>query len=177
MTNTDIADSKRTDFRHAMARLGAAVSIISSNGKGGRCGVTATAVCSVTDSPPTLLVCINRSSAMNAVFKANGMVCVNVLSAEQEALARDFAGMTGISMEERFARPGWVESEYSLPVLQEALANLQGRIVRADELGSHTVMIVELDAISLLANGGDGLVYFSRQFHRVPGRKAVEHHG
>lgn len=166
-------DSKRGDFRNAMSRLGAAVSIVTSNGQGGRCGVTATAVCSVTDTPPTLLVCINRSSAMNAVFKANGKLCVNVLSAEQEGLARDFAGMTGISMEERFAQPCWAEPGHGQPMLEEALANLQGRIIRADELGTHTVMIVELDTIGVHAQGGDGLVYFSRVFHRVPAAAPV----
>lgn len=160
-------DSKRGDFRNAMARLGAAVNIITSNGQGGRCGITATAVCSVTDTPPTLLVCINRSSAMNSVFKANGKLCVNVLSADQEALARDFAGMTGVSMEDRFAQPCWTEPGHGQPMLENALANLQGRITRADELGTHTVMIVELDHIGLHAEGGDGLVYFSRLFHRV----------
>lgn len=169
-------ESKRLDFRNAMARLSAAVSIISSNGQGGRCGVTATAVCSVTDSPPTLLVCINRSSAMNTVFKANGALCVNVLSADQENLARDFAGQTGVAMEERFRQPCWVESDLGLPVLPEALASLQGRIVRADELGSHTVMIVELDDIALHPEGGDGLVYFSRLFHRVPAAAPVPSH-
>lgn len=169
-------DGKRVDFRNAMARLSAAVSIVSSNGEGGRCGVTATAVCSVTDTPPTLLVCINRSSAMNSVFKANGALCVNVLSAEQEDLARDFAGQTGVSMAERFSQPCWVDSGHGQPVLQEALANLQGRIIRADELGSHTIMIVELDAIDLHPEGGDGLVYFSRLFHRIPAQAPVSSH-
>ena len=33
------------DFRNAMARLPAAVNIITSDGPGGRCGITASAVC------------------------------------------------------------------------------------------------------------------------------------
>lgn len=167
------AAAKRSNFRQAMARLGAAVNVVSSNGQGGRCGVTATAVCSVTDAPPTLLVCINRSSSMNAVFKANGMLCVNVLSAEQEDLARDFAGMTGVPMADRFTRSCWAESERGQPVLDGALCSLEGHVVQADELGSHSIIIVEIDAISLDAQCGDGLVYFSRRFHRVPGAAVV----
>lgn len=163
----ETSDTERVQFRNAMARLSAAVSIVSSDGKGGRCGVTATAVCSVTDTPPTLLVCVNRSSAMNAVFKANGRLCVNVLSADQEGLARDFAGITGVSMAERFAERQWSNSELGLPVLQGALATLQGNIVRADEMGSHTVMFMEALDIGLHADGADGLVYFDRLFHRV----------
>ena len=42
------------DYRDAMARLGAAVHVITTDGPGGRAGFTASAVCSVTDDPPTL---------------------------------------------------------------------------------------------------------------------------
>src|SRR4029077_12068777 len=49
-------------YREAMARLGAAVNVITTDGPGGRAGFTASAVCSVTDSPPTLLVCANRAN-------------------------------------------------------------------------------------------------------------------
>jgi len=163
----DAPDSRPAMFRNAMARMGAAVSVVSSDGAGGRCGVTATAVCSVTDAPPTLLVCLNRSSAMNAVFKVNGRLCVNVLSADHEGIARDFAGQTGVPMADRFAAGDWVNSPLGLPMLQSALATFQGDIVRADEVGSHTVMLVEALDIGVHPGGGDGLVYFDRFFHRV----------
>ena len=44
-------------FRGAMAKLAAAVNVITTDGQHGRAGFTATAVCSVTDQPPMLLVC------------------------------------------------------------------------------------------------------------------------
>ena len=94
-------------FRDAMAGLGAAVNIISSDGVAGLAGCTASAVCGVTDEPPTLLVCINRGSRNNAAFRANGALCVNVLSADQQALAAHFA--TGsLPMAERFAAAQWL---------------------------------------------------------------------
>lgn len=67
-----------------MAGLSTAVNIVSTDGPEGRCGITATAVCSVTDMQPTLLVCLNRNSAMNPVFQKNGSMCINVLNHEQE---------------------------------------------------------------------------------------------
>ena len=39
------------------------------------------AVCSVTDDPPMLLVCLNRGSPQNRLFKDNGVLCVNCLAA------------------------------------------------------------------------------------------------
>ena len=74
------------------------------------------------------MLCINRNSEMNTVFKANGRLCVNVLSGEHEEVARHFAGMTEVPMERRFALHDWREGLAGLPVLHGALANLRGRI-------------------------------------------------
>lgn len=166
-------DSRRGQFRNAMARMGAAVNVVTSNGPAGRCGITATAVCSVSDTPPTLLLCLNRGSALNPVFRANGALCINVLSADQENHARSFAGLAGVPMERRFDGADWVESGSGLPLLQQALANLQGRITRTDEVGTHTIMLVEIDEITLHACGNDSLVYFDRLFHRIPVQQAL----
>lgn len=40
---------ERLRFRDAMASLSAAVNVVTTEGEAGRCGITATAVCSVTD--------------------------------------------------------------------------------------------------------------------------------
>lgn len=149
MPNSNYLELQRTEFRQAMARLSAAVNIVTSNGPAGRCGVTATAVCSVSDTPPTMLVCLNRASALNQVFKDNGLLCVNVLAADQETLACDFAGMTGVAMEQRFVDPAWSEGRGQVPVLNAALASLLGRITRVEEVGSHSILIVEIDRIQL----------------------------
>ncbi|MDF1653069.1 4-hydroxyphenylacetate 3-monooxygenase reductase subunit, partial [Pseudomonas aeruginosa] len=46
------------------------------------------------------------------------------------------------------------------------LANLQGRIAEVQEIGTHSVLLLELEDIQVLEQG-DGLVYFSRSFHRL----------
>src|ERR1700745_2349045 len=58
------------EFREAMSRVASSVSIISTDGPHGIAGFTCSAVCSVTDEPPTIMVCVNRRSAANAVIKA-----------------------------------------------------------------------------------------------------------
>lgn len=64
-----LENEHRLRFRDAMSSLSAAVNIVTTDGPAGRCGITATAVCSVTDTPPSLMVCINSNSAMNPVFR------------------------------------------------------------------------------------------------------------
>ncbi len=74
-------------FRDAMSCMGAAVNIITTDGPAGRAGFTASAVCSVTDTPPTLLVCLNRGASVWPAFNENRTLCVNTLSAGQEPLS------------------------------------------------------------------------------------------
>ena len=99
----------RQTFREAMARLGAPVNIITTDGAGGLRGFTASAVCSVTDDPPMLLVCLNRNSDPNAALglKCNRALCVNTLTGEQQHLSPIFAGMTEHDVPGRFATAAW----------------------------------------------------------------------
>lgn len=161
-------------FRDAMARLTAAVSVITSDGAGGLCGCTASAVCSVSDAPPILLVCINRSSRNNATLKANGRLCVNVLHANQQALAMQFS-RSGTNAEERFAGAAWslLETDTASkgaqqsPLLDGALVSLDCAITDTAEVGSHTVFYCTVDGVRF-GDAGDALVYFERDFHVLP---------
>ncbi|WP_082683146.1 4-hydroxyphenylacetate 3-monooxygenase, reductase component [Entomohabitans teleogrylli] len=155
-----------------MASLPAAVNIVTTQGKAGRCGITATAVCSVTDTPPTLLVCVNRKSAMNPVFEQNGKMCINVLSHEQEEMARHFAGMTDLAMEQRFMLNGWRDGVLKQPVLQNALASLEGEIQQIQSIGTHQMYLLEIRHITI-AQEGHGLIYFRRKFHATPHQELI----
>lgn len=161
-----IHDHFRHSFRAAMSQLSAAVTIVTTNGKSGPCGLTATAVCSITDSPPTIMVCINQSSRISAAFQKNSIMCINVLSAEQQEMAEHFAGITKIEMTERFRLDGWEEGNDGLPVLKGTLANLQGRITHTQEVGSHHVHMVNIDDISINKDA-NALIYFARKFYQL----------
>ena len=69
-----------SDFRDAMAMLSSAVNVVTTAGEAGRHGFTASAVCSVTDTPPTLLVCMNTASRSYQYFVENRVLAVNVLA-------------------------------------------------------------------------------------------------
>ncbi len=79
------------------------------------------------------MVCINANSAMNPV-SATSDCCVNVLNHEQELMARHFAGMTGMAMEERFSLSCWQKGPLAQPVLKGSLASLEGEIRDAQQL-------------------------------------------
>jgi flavin reductase len=162
---TALVDSR--SFRSGMARLAAGVNIITSTGPKGWCGFTASAVCSVTDDPPTLLVCANRGSQSYDTIKASGFLCVNTVSGGHEELSMRFAGANGLKdMRARFAGADWTTLVTGAPALSDASVTFDCRVVHNVEVGTHDAFFCEVLAIR---EGGrsDGIVYFGRQFHRV----------
>ncbi len=145
--------------------LGAAVHVVTTAGPAGLGGFTASAVCSVTDDPPTLIVCQNRASDRNAVFKANGVLCVNTLMPGHEELSAVFAGRIE-AMEQRFASGNWIRLATGAPVLDDAAASFDCRIASVLEVGTHSVYICEVESIRL-SPCRQGLIYFDRTYHRI----------
>ncbi len=154
-----------TGFRNAMAMLGGAVSVIATDGPAGRWGFTASAVCSVTDQPPTLLVCMNRSSFANGHFKQNGVLSVNVLSAELKAISAVFANRE-LDSTQRFAEANWSVLESGAPLLDKALVSFDCRVAQAHEIGTHTIFYCEVLGIRQ-GESQEGLMYFNRSYHRL----------
>ena len=154
-----------TDFRNAMSLLTSAVNVVTTMGDSGRHGFTASAVCSVTDTPPTLLVCMNKSSRSYINFVENKVLCVNVFSADQANLSNAFAS-SKFSSEQRFEQGKWTELETGSPVLQDALVSFDCEIGQIQEVGTHTILICPIVAIQ--QNQEDqALVYFNRAYHQV----------
>ncbi len=155
-----------TLFREAMARMGAAVNIITTTGPDGDTGITVSAVCSVTDNPATVLVCINRSSRQYDIFKAAGIICVNVLAPEHEELSPIFAGKGDLPMAERFTHGTWIRLATGAPVLESATASLDCKVSQSVDVGTHTVFFCAVQAIHL-GPTGSGLVYQGRAYHQI----------
>ncbi len=153
-------------FRQGMSRLAAAVNLITTDGAAGRSGFTASAVCSVTDDPPMLLVCMNRANSHAAAFTANRVLCVNTLGPGQEELSNTFAGMRGLEGAARFTVGEWQALETGAPVLLDAAAAFDCEVADTVEQGTHAVLFARVRAVRLGPDAG-GLVYFQRRYHVV----------
>jgi flavin reductase len=153
-------------FREAMSRLGAAVHVVTTAGDAGKTGFTATAMCSVSDAPPTILVCINRKSAGGLLMRENGVFCVNTLGAEAEPIADMFAGRTGAQAEARFQLGTWGALTTGAPVLATAVVALDCRVIEVKAVASHYVIFGAVEAVQMGA-AGPALVYHDRAYKRV----------
>jgi flavin reductase len=153
-------------FRDAMCRLGAAVHVVTTAGPGGKTGFTATAVCSVSDAPPTLLVCLNRRSHGGPILRENKVFCVNTLGADCEAVADVFAGRTGATKAERFVTGLWSTLKTGAPVLAASVVAFDCRVVEIRAVASHNVIFGAVVDIRL-GPAGPALVYHNRAYKRV----------
>jgi flavin reductase len=157
---------ERNAYREAMSRLGAAVNIITTTTPEGAVGFTASAVCSVTDDPPTLLVCMNRASRSSPAFHASRVLCVNVLAHEHQELSGPFAGVGQLPMSERFALAKWLRLVTGSPVLEDAAASFDCTIDQIVEVGTHSVFFCGVKAIRL-GPITPALIYHGRAYHRI----------
>jgi flavin reductase len=153
-------------FRDAMSRLGAAVHVVTTAGPGGKTGFTATAVCSVSDAPPTLLVCLNRRSHGGPILRENKVFCVNTLGADCQGVADVFAGRTGAVSMQRFATGSWSILQTGAPVLTESVVAFDCRVVEIRAVASHNVIFGAVVDIRLGA-AGPALLYHDRAYKRV----------
>jgi len=128
----------QTRFRHVLGHLAGGVSLVTSRDpEGAPCGLTATAVCSVSLEPPLLLASIDRGSNTHLGIEASRAFAVNLLAADQEALAVRFAG----DAEDKFRDLAVAEAVTGAPVVEEALGFLDCTVVRDVPAGDHTVFI------------------------------------
>lgn len=154
-----------TAFREAMSEIPAAVHVITTAGPAGRRGLTATAVTSLSLTPPLMLVCIHADSTTLAAIEANGVFCINALPGSDQAVAETFAGRSGLAGEARFSMGAWTQLVTGAPRLAEALVSFDCRLVEARTMATHRIVVGEVLAIGSNVHG-DGLIYRNRRFGR-----------
>jgi flavin reductase len=153
-------------FREAMSRLGAAVHVVTTAGPAGKAGFTATAVCSVSDQPAMLLVCLNRGSSSAPILTQNGVFCVNTLGASEEKIADLFAGRGSASRSERFSVGEWTSLKTGAPVLASSVVAFDCRTIEIKAVASHYVVFGVVEAVRL-GPSGSALVYHERAYKPV----------
>lgn len=161
-------------FRGCMRSLTGAVSVITCGEIGERTGLTATAVCSVTDSPPMLLVCVNSNASAHSVIRDSGRFAVNVLAESDAPIAGRFAGQGGVMGEARFNGSDWTTLETGAPVLTDAVVSFDCLLETEHQYGSHSIFIGKVMAASM-HGGKSPLLYHDGHFgtFAVPAASSV----
>jgi len=131
------------EFRNVLGRFPSGVTVVTTVGAGGRdFGITVSAFSSLSLVPPLVLICIERTaSAHEPLTTAEGFV-VNILSAEQEQLARRFS----IVDIDRFEGVGYSRAQSGIAVLDDIVAVIECRRTTLYDGGDHTIIIGRVEA-------------------------------
>jgi flavin reductase (DIM6/NTAB) family NADH-FMN oxidoreductase RutF len=127
------------DFKRAMRHLAGGVTIIATEHQGVRTGLAATSVCSVSADPPTVLICINSTASAHDPIRESGRFSVNLLASDHDRIARGFSGQDGVRREDRFSLGSWAPLVTGAPVLENALASFDCRVVEVVKMSTHSV--------------------------------------
>ena len=158
----DAASYKRLMKYHAGAPV-----VIATGRPGQRYGLTATSFCSLSDEPPTVLVCVKKNASAHSIIQSTGSFSVNLLSGEHASLAESFAGITGLQGEQRFAASHWIIQETGAPILADALASLDCEVVGQHDHSTHSIFV---GLVQALRHGepSEPLLYFRGRFSSLP---------
>ena len=152
-------------FLEAMSRTATTVSVVTTDGPGGRAGATVSAMSSVSaDTPkPTMLVCIHHKSATATAILRNEVFCINVLRDEQSAISDIFAGRDG--QLDKFSGLRCITGSTGAPRLPDSLVVFDCRLAHAERVGTHFVLFAEVEDIAI-ADVGTPLIYANRTYGR-----------
>jgi flavin reductase (DIM6/NTAB) family NADH-FMN oxidoreductase RutF len=131
----------REEFVVAMANAATGVTVVTTDGPGGRYAQTISAMCSVSADPPSLLVCVHRRSPLAGAARRNGVFAVNVLGTGQAHVSDTFAGRPAAGEPYDFGCASWGRLETGVPVLDGAAAAFDCRLTAATTSGSHFILI------------------------------------
>ncbi|MEM6890996.1 MAG: flavin reductase family protein [Pseudomonadota bacterium] len=125
-----------------MRRYPASVALIATGEAPNRNGMTATAVCSLTATPPQMLVCMNAKSGTLLALQKNKCFSINVLQKEQCDLAGRFSsGDPKLCGDAKFEPSRWRQHSKGAPILSDTSQSFVCRLNTCFEVGTHMIVV------------------------------------
>ena len=123
-----------------------------------RFAMTVSSVTSVSDSPASLLVCINQLVSQQGHLATLGTrFAVNVLSVAHQDVSNTCAGRE--VNKNRFTVGNWVQDDTGLPILADAQAVFVCEADQVTTYGTHKIVIGVIHNVILPSTGFDPLLY------------------
>lgn len=162
-------DQLAIDFREAMSRVPAPVTVVTTMLDGRPHGTTVSAFASLSVHPPMVVIALDNRGALVEQVRRAGRLGVNILSETQTEEAVRFATP---GLRDRFDGVKW-SSDEGLPRLAGTAAWLRCEHVVLEPGGDHTVLLATVATAE--SSGSGSLTYYRRQFGSAD-RAVAEHH-
>ncbi|HWV56465.1 MAG TPA: flavin reductase family protein [Longimicrobiales bacterium] len=160
-TITTIQDDAAADtaLRDAFSNWASGIAAVAVRDDGHVYAITATAVTPVSLTPPLLLVCVGPNATVLPFLEEGAEFAVSILSAEQRRQASLIADPGPLSAS-LFPPDG-------PPVLADALAAFVCTVESTYPGGDHRIVVGRIVGVADTSAGGP-LIYFRRDYHRLP---------
>ena len=130
--------SIQDNFRLAMRRYIYSVSIMSNKDNVDNLNaITVSSVTSISMDPPSLLICINKSSRIHDSIELGSKFCINLLNNDQEDLSNICSDED--MYDQRFKDKNW--NLENIPFLKNAQANIFCKVDKLTSYHTHTIVI------------------------------------
>jgi flavin reductase (DIM6/NTAB) family NADH-FMN oxidoreductase RutF len=153
------------DMKQVMRRWASTVTVITTKHENVIYGLTATAFSSLAVDPPMVFVCINTKTRTHPLIDQSGIFCVNFLTPAMKAISDRFAGRMPDT--ERFAGLAHYVAETGAPVLSDALAYLDCKVVDKHSGGDHTIFIGQVLSAKVHHPDALPLIYVNGKYRNV----------
>lgn len=151
-------------FRSALSRFASGVTVVTTrDAHGVDHGMTATSFASVSLDPPLILVCVDHSATMANAILTGEFFAVHILAEGQASVSSAFARREAT---DKFEGRALSRGSGSIPLLHDALAQLECRVHARHPAGDHTVVIGEVIGCTLGAESDAPLLYFRSKYGR-----------
>jgi len=131
------------DLRRCLRRVASTVHVVAVKcGNGAFFATTATAVVSVSFDPPTILVCLNKASALAEAILDEDAFSISVLTASQQSIARACSG--ALSHAEREVLFDRWDRLPGAAIVRGAQASLICRRIDSPSRGTHLTVFGEV---------------------------------
>lgn len=161
-----VAEASESTFRQAMRQLARGVSIVTFGAGDDRTGFTATSITSLSSEPPSLIACIHRGSSSYGAVQRSPAFAVNLLSADQQEYAEQFAGRSGLQGSERYQGGLWRSLPSGVLCLANSIAAFDCEIEDMIERHTHAILIGRVRHVFIGAGSG-ALVHWRGAYDQV----------
>ncbi|MCK1353266.1 flavin reductase [Bradyrhizobium sp. CW7] len=156
--------SADSPFRSVMRKLASSVVVITARSERQKNGLTATAMCSLSTDPQSILICVNKDASATEIILHSRCFAVNVLAESQQEIATLFS-TPKLAPERRFSGACWHELKSGAPVLADALASLDCEVATHFQYGTHYVIVGRV--LAMQSREGLGLLYCNGQYRKL----------
>jgi 3-hydroxy-9,10-secoandrosta-1,3,5(10)-triene-9,17-dione monooxygenase reductase component len=151
------------NFRDVIRHLASGVTVITSSLAGEPVGLTATAVCSVSATPPSLLISVTAGSRTEKGIAESGRFAVHLLPHHGRRYAEQFASRGSHFNGVQFSR----YSGTDLPVLTDVLGWFVCEVEQKIPAADHVIFVGRVLECELTDRAPDPLLYFDRGYRKL----------